>query len=116
MVEDVCSQHISLTEALFSILIIILCVVKCNQLSGVVADLGCDWWNDIVNRHVAEVCSLDIVHCVVVSVSVVDSVQNLCDDVSFLIVDEGDLEVMESIGGYQDIFHLEDRIVFDAGM
>lgn len=68
-------------------------------------------WDGIRYDHVAISARPQIIIAFIHTISVVDTVKNMRYYLAFVIIDDGELEIMVAISGYDHIFHLETWIV-----
>lgn len=113
VIEGICPQHIPLAVSLDGIPLIILRIVHHQDLfvpsrPFVVPRDG------IGQSHIAIPCCPQIVVTFVVSISVVDSMQNALSNLALMVVNDGKLEIVIAICRNHNIFHFELWIVDGA--
>lgn len=113
MIESVSTEHVSLAVTLFRFVGIVHSVIEGDNLAAVVTHILDEWRDDVANSHVT-IPSPDIIAGSIVTVAVVDPVQDGRDDVTITIIDESELEAMEVGCSYQDVLHLK-ILVVDEG-
>lgn len=92
---------------------IVISIIDSNNLPGLIGKILVIIRNNIANSNISR-SSFNIINSIIVSIPIIETMHNGADDITIIIEDQGNFDVVIVLGRNDDGLHVEVGVVLVA--